>query len=298
MVRLKRLEGRRLKVLVKLAEGRYPAAIGEQLKVSRQAVEYHVRVLLQAGFIHEDRPNTAVQRNALGGGAMKLYALTDAGRAALDAAMSKPLPPGAEAPLLSPRVEVHNFEVKLPIKRLGIAWLPSAADMQNWTRRWDPDFHGVYLEVTTQHLLLRAGAEGADREEAEGRCLRRLFRVMELLEVHYGCELGRPVFKGYGPGKAKVGVLGSPLSAGKGYEVGRLATIDSTPEPGTIHPNDPADADRIVQLARNVEDIKALVEHMARLEVRVAEAVLVALGQAPAAARPPSGPQAWSPEVA
>lgn len=297
MARLKPLTDRRLRILRLLAAGRYPAAIAKELQVSRQAVDQHVAALVQEGYVHVDRPMTALQRNALGGGAMKVYGLTDAGRAAVAEAMSSTLPAGGEARLLSPRVEVHGFEVKVPVKRMGIAWLPSAAEMQNWTRRWDPDFHGVYLEVTTQHILLRAGAEGADREEAEGRCLRRLMRVMELLESHYGCELGRPEFRGYGLGKAKVGVLGSGLAV-KGYEVGRLASIDSTPEPGTIHPNDPADADRIVQLARNVEDIKALVEHMARLEVRVAEAVLVALGQAPPAApRPPSSPD-WSPEVA
>jgi DNA-binding transcriptional ArsR family regulator len=276
------LEGLRLEVLRRLAEGRYPAAVAQDLGLTRQVVQYHVRCLLSAGFLHEDRAASSLQRNALGGGPMKLYGLTDQGHRALGEAMSKSLSPGGLRVFTSPRVEVHNFQVKLPIRRLGIQWLPNAAAMQNWQRRWDPDFHGVYLEVTPRHVLLRTGAEGADREEAEGRTLRRLFRVMQLLESHYACEFGPPEFQFYGPGKGKVGVLGSPLAKGLPYQVGQLAMVDSTPEPGTVHPADPADADRIVQLARNVEETKEMVDHMARLTVRLAEAVLVALGHVPA----------------
>lgn len=87
---------------------------------------------------------------------------------------------------------MHNFEVKVPVEEMGIKWLPNEAEMENWTRKWDPDFHGVYLEVTTEHILLRASAEGPDRATAEGKCLRQVVRVMELLEDHYGCRLGRP----------------------------------------------------------------------------------------------------------
>lgn len=161
-----------------------------------------------------------------------------------------------------PFVEVHNFEVKIPVRKVGIKWLPNASDLQNWTMRWDPDFHGVYLGVTTQSILIRAGAEGATRAIAEALVLRKLLRILQLLEEQYGCEFAYPEFRAakaadfapdYRPGRTKVGVVGSPLTKGMGFASGELAVVDKTPEPSTIHPRDPNDADRIVEIARNAE---------------------------------------------
>lgn len=246
-------------------------------------MSHHVRALLREGLIIEDVAQTAFYRRSLGEGtAIVVYGLTDRGLEALQAARQTPLTEGsagAGAPVKGqplhralppePRVEVHNFEVKVAVQKLGISWLPSAAEMQNWTRRWDPDFHGVYLEVTTRHILLRAAAEAADRATAEALCLRRVMRVLDLLERHYGCELGRPEFRCvYAPGRTKIGVVGHPLTEGKGFERGELATIDSTPEPGTIHPHDPRDADRIVRMARNSEEAALLLRGLADQQTR------------------------------
>ncbi len=267
-------------MLLRLYYRSYASAIAEELGLTRQAVGRHVRALDADGLIQEDSIETEAWRQRLGGGtSAKWYALTDEGLEVLkrelghhpDEALSsasrgpsdRDKAPGrhnGEPP--EPRVEVHNFEVKVPVQKLGIEWLPNAAKMQNWTRKWDPGFHGVYLEVTTKHILLRAAAEAPTRAMAEGLCLRKLLRVMALLEKHYGCELGRPEFRlVYAPGKTKVGVIGHPLSRDKGYEKGKLATIDSTPKPGTIHPtDDPNDADRIVHMARRSENTERLLE--------------------------------------
>lgn len=267
------------RVLQLLYEGAYAASIAQRLKLTRQAVTYHVRRLEAAGYIRENHAETSFQRRTLGGPTtLKVFGLTEAGlRALQEEPRQGPLTPASpgvteavkDVPLLNraprePRVEVHNFEVKVPVKKLGIAWLPNAAEMQNWTRRWDPDFHGVYLEVTTQHILLKAAAEGADRAIAEGLCLRRLLRVMELLERQYGCELGRPEFRCiYAPGRTKIGVMDHPLAKGLQAHRGRLADVDGTPEPGTLHPHDPADADRVVHIARNSEEAVFLLRGLA-----------------------------------
>lgn len=172
------LSDTRVQVLLHLYNRSYAAAIAEELDLTPQAVGRHVRAMVRDGLIQEDPIETAFWRRSLGGGTRaKFYALTDEGLAVLerefghapDEGLSSPSRGPAEqdkAPTLhrrtepaEPRVEVHNFEVKIPVVELGIEWLPNAADMQNWTRRWDPNFHGVYLEVTTEHILLRAGAE-------------------------------------------------------------------------------------------------------------------------------------------
>lgn len=269
----------RRRVLELLYEGDYPSSIAQRLKLSRQAVQKHTAALARAGLVAENRAETDFYRRSLGAGtSVKIWGLTEAGLGALQDDQRQPgltrgspgvaeavnLPPVHNRPLREPRVEVHNFEVKVPVKKLGIAWLPNAAAMQNWTRRWDPDFHGVYLEVTTQHILLKAAGEGPDRATAEGLCLRRLFRVMELLERHYGCELGRPEFRAvYAPGRTKIGVVDHPLARCLPAQRGRLADVDGTPEPGTMHPHDPSDADRVVQIARNSEESVFLLRGLA-----------------------------------
>jgi hypothetical protein len=144
---------------------------------------------------------------------------------------------------------VHNFEVKIPIEGdQAKPWLPNGAELNNWTRRWDENFHGVFLEAITRHLLLRAGAEARSVEVAEGLVLRKLVKAIKLLEDPYGLELGTPEFRcTYEPGKGKVGVTGHPLTEGRGYDEGGLSTIDNTPEPDTFHPtDDPTDADHVV----------------------------------------------------
>ena len=141
-----------------------------------------------------------------------------------------------------------TIEVKIPIEDdQAKLWLPNEAELNNWTRRWDENVHGVFLEATTRHLL-RAGAEARSVEIAEGLVLRKLVKAIELLEDAYGLELGAPEFRcTYEPGKGKVGVTGHPLAEGRGHDEGGLATIDDTPEPDTIHAtDDPADVDHVV----------------------------------------------------
>jgi hypothetical protein len=174
-------------------------------------------------------------------------------------------------PSAEPEVEVHNFEVKIPIESgQQKLWLPETAELNNWTRRWDENFHGVFLETTSQHLLLRAGAEADSVEVAEGLVLRKLAKAIELLEDQYGLELGTPEFRcTYEAGKAKVGVQGHPLTEGRGYDEGELATIDDTPQPDTIHPtDDPADADRIVEMGRRAERTEDLLEGLVEQQTR------------------------------
>lgn len=300
-----RLSRSRRRVLELLYQRRYPAAIAEELGVSRQAVHKHVKALLEAGLIREDHIETDFFRRTLGGPTpLKIYGLTEEGVAALnEAVVNRGLIPdsrGREGSVNQtalhhrlppePRVEVHNFEVKVPVAKLGISWLPSAADMQNWQRRWDPDFHGVYLEVTTRHILLKAAAEGPDRATAEALCLRRVMRVLDLLERHYGCELGRPEFRCiYAPGRTKIGVVGHPLTEGSGYQRGELATIDSTPEPGTIHPNDPRDADTLVRWARNDAETNELLRGLVEQQTAFFRGLSQLLTREPP--EPPSGRQ-------
>lgn len=267
-------------------------------------MSYHVRQLVRHGLIVEDRAQTEFYRRTLGEGtAIVVYGLTDEGLQALqttsqgDLTLTSPgvgddvkTGPLHRAPPPEPRVEVHNFEVKVPVARVGISWLPSAADMQNWQRRWDPDFHGVYLEVTTKHILLKAAAEGPDRATAEALCLRRVMRVLDLLERHYGCELGRPEFRCiYAPGRTKIGVVGHPLTEGSGYQRGELATIDSTPEPGTIHPSDPRDADTLVRWARNDAETNELLRGLVEQQTAFFRGLSQLLTRE--APEPPSGPQ-------
>jgi len=285
------------RVIERLYEGKYAAAIADELDVTRQAVSKHVKNLEEKGLITEHPGETAFYRRSLGQGtSVKIYGLTDAGIEALRKAqglgpgetprtpsqgLTEP-PPGQGDPIneppvhnappeRGPRVEVHNFEVKIPVEGdQAKLWLPETAELNNWTRRWDENFHGVFLEATSQHLLLRAGAEANSVEVAEGLVLRKLVKAIELLEDQYGLELGTPEFRcTYEPGKAKVGVTEHPLAEDRGYDEGELATIDDTPEPDTIHPtDDPADADRIVQMARRAERTEDLLEGLVEQQTR------------------------------
>jgi len=223
------------RVIERLYEGKYAAAIADELDVTRQAVSKHVRALEDKSLITEHAGETAFYRRSLGQGtSVKIYGLTDAGLEALRQAqglgpgetprtpsqgLTEPPPGQADdvnepavhnAPAereAEPRVEVHNFEVKIPIESgQQKLWLPNEAELNNWTRRWDENFHGVFLEATTQHLLLRAAAETRSIEIAEGLVLRKLVKAIELLEDQYGLELGTPEFRcTYEPGKGKVG---------------------------------------------------------------------------------------------
>jgi hypothetical protein len=93
-------------------------------------------------------------------------------------------------------VEVHNFEVKVPVEgEQQKLWPPGEAELNNRTRRWDSNVHGVFLEATPQHLLLRAGAEAPSVELAEALVLGKLVRAIELLEDAYELELGTPAFR-------------------------------------------------------------------------------------------------------
>lgn len=271
---------RRRKVLQLVYEGRYMADIGRELKITRQAVNYHIRKLEDDGLVVESPIETQAQRARLGGGtAIKVYVPTEDGIQALREATVRARAGGSPGggpdvktgalfrrPRKRPRVEVHNFEVKVPVRKGEIEWLPRAAELNNWTRKWDPHFHGVYLEVTTQHILLRAKAEGESLAKAEGACLRRLVRIIELLEDTYRLELGVPRLRcTYRAGRAKAGVVGSELAEGLAYQEGELGVVDSTPEPGTIHPKDPADVDRIVGIGRSVERTERMVEGMFKM---------------------------------
>ncbi len=285
------------RVLEHLYEGKYAAAIADELDVTRQAVHKHVKALEGKGLICENPGETAFYRRTLGPGAsIKIYGLTNAGLEALRRAHDPGKEPDPDASTTGltrasagvgepvnetglhnaprarePRVEVHNFEVKIPVEGdQAKLWLPETAELNNWTRRWDPNFHGVFLEATTQHLLLRAGAEAHTVEIAEALTLRKLVKAIRLLEDAYQLDLGVPEFRHtYTPGRAKVGVTEHPLAQGRGYERGELATIDSTPEPDTIHPtDDPADADRIVQMARRAERTEDLLEGLVEQQTR------------------------------
>lgn len=265
-------------ILELVHDGKSPATIAKALRLSRSTVSYHLARLVDAGLAGLNPHETQVERLRLRIPNLKVYGLTEAGLAAFQNSMHQTRPsPGGEGAVRSergPRVEVHNFEVKIPVKRIGISWLPDAAKLNNWTRQYDPDFHGTYLEVTTQHILLRAGAEGATREIAEALALRKLIRVQQLLESSYGCDLGPPQMRlVYAPGKTKIGAIGLGFTKNLGSQKGELADIDSTPEPGTVHPHDPNDADAIVNIARNSAETRELVQALALSQMSLNDAV-------------------------
>ena len=265
-------------ILELVYEGTSPSSIAKKLRRGKSTISYHLGRLEEAGLVGMNPHETQVERLRLRIPNLKVFGLTDRGLAALQNSMNRtPSSPGGEKPVRNdhgPRVEVHNFEVKIPVKRMGISWLPDAAKLNNWTRQYDPDFHGVYLEVTTQHILLRAGAEGATREIAEALALRKVIRVQQLLESQYGCDLGPPQMRlVYAPGKTKIGAIGLGFTKGLGAQKGELADIDSTPEDGTVHPHDPNDADAIVNLARNSAETRELVQALALSQMSLNDAV-------------------------
>lgn len=140
MSRVPELTPAQQRVIEHLYEGHYAAAIAKQLDVTRQAVHKHVKALENQGLITEHPGETAFYRRSLGQGtSVKIYALTDKGMTALRHAqglgpsetptsssggLTGP-PPGVgedvneptlhtAPPRDQPRVEVHNFEVKIP----------------------------------------------------------------------------------------------------------------------------------------------------------------------------------------
>jgi len=210
------------RVLERLYEGKYATAITDEPGLTRQAVNEHVRNFEDNGLTTEHPGETAFHRRSLGPGAsVEIYGLTDAGMAALRKAQalgegetprtpSEGVPSGPPGqgdevnepavhdapPHREPRVEVHNFEVKVPVEgEQQKLWPPGEAELNNRTRRWDSNVHGVFLEATPQHLLLRAGAEAPSVELAEALVLGKLVRAIELLEDAYELELGTPAFR-------------------------------------------------------------------------------------------------------
>ncbi|PSG98492.1 hypothetical protein BRD56_00555 [Thermoplasmatales archaeon SW_10_69_26] len=128
------------RVIERLYEGKYAAAIADEVNVTRQAVSKHVRKLEEKGLITEHAGETAFYRRSLGQGtSFKIYGLTDAGLQALREAqglgpgetprtpstgLTEP-PPGQyedvnepavhNAPAeRGPRVEVHNYRSQDP----------------------------------------------------------------------------------------------------------------------------------------------------------------------------------------
>jgi len=275
---MKPLTPARLKVLSRLADGDYPASIAKQMRVDKATVQHHVKALLADGLVYADTAATGMQRNALGHTRVTIYALTDRGKSLL--AGEREAPHGGVAGIQlgnsqpAPRVEVHNFRARCSIKSGSIEWMPRAAELNNFLRKWDSNFHGAYLEVIEvqgqqRTAIIAVRSEAASHKEAEAECVLKVLRVCKLLEQQYGLSLSLPeIARDYGPGKAKAGVLGSPLTTGLAPQVGQLALVDRTPEPGTLHPRDPTDADRVVQLARNVEDVRTLCAAMAENQAR------------------------------
>lgn len=289
-----------LLLLSEAENGTYAAAVASKLKTSRSRVAYYMKELRDDRLIVEDRARTEFWRRSLGAGAsLKIFSPTKKGWQLLEgnghAERSNSLTSpsrGAEKRVQTPsqaQVEVHNFRVRFPIKRMSIAYLPQVAKMNNWVRKYDTNFHGVFLEATPKHIILAAKGTGPDLRTARALCLADLIRVQQLLETAYGCELGPPDFQEiYAPGRTKVGVQGLPLAKGLPYQKGKLATIDDTPEEGTIHPVDPNDADRIVSMARRVEDTHELVQGLSLQAISLGQAleVLVKLTTPPAALAP------------
>jgi DNA-binding transcriptional ArsR family regulator len=265
-------------ILELIHDGKSPSSIAKALRLVPSTISYHIGRLAEAGLVGLNPHETKIERMRLGIPNLKVYGLTEQGLAALQTSMNRtPTSQGGEERVRSergPRVEVHNFEVKIPVKAMGISWLPDAAKLNNWTRQYDPDFHGVYLEVTTKHILLRAGAEGATREIAEALALRKVVRVQQLLETQYGCDLGPPQMRlVYAPGRTKVGAIGLGFTKGLPAQKGELADIDATPEDGTVHPHDPNDADAIVNIARNSADTRELAQALALSVMSLNDAV-------------------------
>lgn len=267
------LSERKTQILELLYEGHHQAQIARRLNLAKSTVSGHVQDLEAADYIREDEYAEPFLRSLQGGTSVKAYVLNPEGQAVLG--VDRARAEGALAPNGSPgrgervrpppEAEVHNLEVKIPLHNDPGLDLPRTAEMNNWTRRFDPDYQeGVYLEQTTRSLLLRGRGRGPTKQAAEQQAIARLSETLHELAAKHGCELGEPEWRiAYEDGKAKAGVVNHPLAAGQGYEEGDEGVIDGTPEPDTIHPDDPAAVDKIIELSDTVNETHESVQQQA-----------------------------------
>lgn len=174
------------RIMKMLEAGYYPARIASILGKSKSAVHYHIKKLLESGFIERQeslkrlKPGLYVKKFR---GVITLYRITQPGSKFLA---------GIERCAVGRRLRLHNVYWKYPVLRQpqrSIDW--RKVEMTNWTQRIGMELgltvrknpgsveiiSGVVEGVNPFELLLRA------RDEAD--------RLAAHLEVKFDMKLGR-----------------------------------------------------------------------------------------------------------
>lgn len=244
-------------------KGKTAAKIAKSRGMSRQGVSKRLRKLKDKKLI-ELSPSETEDARILNCSNEKIFRLTDRGKAYLASAGSgrdtlAPLHPQVDISFNQPEVEKHNFRAKIKILERGLP-LPNAElnqDMNNWDV-WYGNYAGSRYEITPKHVIIIAKARGGSTKEVN-RALQRKVKWVWVFFRRHGWKLSDQAEI---VNNGKPGVLN--LVDNLPPHEGELGSVDRTPQDPTIHPNNEADADRLIRAFRMIDrhaaDLKAIMD--------------------------------------
>ena len=248
-----------LKLLMLLDEGKTQSEIAEYFRVSRAAISKRIKKLQEKGIIKLSELATYDKRK-LRCGNYKVFKLTKRGRFLL----SDPPSPNNlisiekkikqiklddfDFPVENPQVEIHGYCYKSVLKgeRGSIPTSLKPQKMKHWTK-YHGMFMGCYIAITTKSVRIFPKERGKNLQEAKEKAEERAKKVLGILIHKYGWEFEPKLTISDETRGAKIGVINLPeAKLLKSPSEGKLASVDDSPEPNTVHVKDPSLADQLV----------------------------------------------------
>lgn len=275
------------KLLMLLDDGKTQSEIAKYFGVSKAAISKRIKKLQQKGIIKLSMPATHDKRK-LQCGNYKVYKITEIGHLLLD---DPPAPNNNknlisiekkikqiklddfDIPVENIQAEIHGYCYKADLKGEPGSIPPSLKPqkMKHWVKHHGM-FMGCYVCITTKSVRIFPKARGKNYKEAKEKAEEKAKKVLAVLIHQYGWGFEPKLTVLDETKGAKVSVINLPEAKNlKSPSIGKLGSVDDTPEPNTVHVYNPSDVDELIIASRTFNKNKHRLVFKDEIERVIAE---------------------------